>query len=468
MADALDRMPLSAAAAEFGGTLLNPDCPFSQVSIDSRAVVAGDLFVALIGERFDGHNFIDEVGDRACGLVVQVSQPQVSLPQWVVEDTVRALGQLAALKRRAFSGPVIAVTGSSGKTTVKEMIASILQQMGPVLATRGNLNNHIGVPLTLLSLVPKHEFAIVEMGASAEGDIAYLCEITKPDIVLVNNVMPAHQSGFGSLDATARAKGEIYQGMQPGGTAVLNLDEPYWPDWGASAAIKSQLTFALENSNAGVYATDMQCDKQGLWRFSLQTPIGSHPISLPIPGRHSIANAIAAAACAYAAGADLEEIAEGINNVKTAAGRMQFRWGVRGSTVVDDSYNANPGSVKAAIDTLCSLPGEPVLVLGDMAELGTDEREQHKLVGAYAASAGIAKLLAVGELSRKTIDGFGAGGEHFMSKEALTERLQTLLEKDTVVLVKGSRSARMETVVRAIAVDAANTETESPQGDGGD
>lgn len=448
-----DRQPalmLSAAAAEFGGTLLNPDCRVDSVSIDSRTIKAGDLFVALVGERFDGHEFIDQVADKASGLVVSKAIPALSLPQWVVADTSRALGQLAALRRRAFSGPLIAVTGSSGKTTVKEMIAAILGHMGEVLATQGNFNNHIGVPLTLLSLNPTHEFAVIEMGASAAGDIAYLCEIAKPDIVLVNNIMPAHLAGFGSLDATARAKGEIYQGLKPGGIAVLNLDEPYWSDWGSNASVQNQLTYAVDNSDAGFYATAIASDEQGRWRFTLHTPIGSQDITLPLPGRHNVANALAAAACVYAAGADLEEIAAGLADVTVSGGRMRELTGQNGARVIDDSYNANPGSVKAAIDTLMSLPGSPLLVLGDMAELGPDERKQHWQVGEYAARVGLKKLLATGALSADTVAGFGAGGEHFATKEQLLVRLESLLNRDSVVLVKGSRSTAMETIVQAI------------------
>ncbi len=444
------KLRLSRAASRFGGTLVNPDCQFASVSTDSRSIEQGDLFVALVGDRFDGHQFIGSVADRACGLVVESPDASQSLTQWVVPDTTRALGQLAALKRDDFSGPVIAITGSSGKTSVKEMLAAILGEMAPVLATRGNFNNHIGVPLTLLSLRPEHEFAVVEMGASGPGEIAYLCQIASPDIVLVNNVLPAHLEGFGSLDAIARAKGEIYTGMKPGGTAVLNMDEPYCADWRNQVLVEEQLTFAVENSEAAFYASQPRSDDRGCWHFTLHTPVGTQPVFVPLPGKHNIANALAASACAYAAGADLVEIASGLAGMTATSGRMQVLTGLRGSQIIDDSYNANPGSVKAAVDALVSLPGKSVLVLGDMAELGAGAEDQHRRVGRYAAEAGIPRLLAVGELSAATVAGFGEGGEHFASKHDLIERLKSLLDKDSTVLIKGSRSARMETLVQPV------------------
>jgi len=441
-------LTLSAAAQEFGGTLMYPDCGFDAVSTDSRHLVEGELFVALRGERFDAHQFLPEVATRACGMVVERPARDINVPQWVVPNTTVALGQLAALNRRSFFGPLLAVTGSSGKTTVKEMIASILGECGAVLATRGNLNNQIGVPLTLLQLNARHRYAVIEMGASGPGEIEYLCSLARPDVVLVNNVLPAHVEGFGSLEGVARAKGEIYRGVAPEGTAVINLDEPWAQGWRTSASA-AVLTYSLQSDSADFCARDL-VNEQGCFRFVLVTPAGDVAVTLSLGGRHNVANALAAAACAYAAGAGLETIAAGLEKVQPVSGRL-YRHGLPGGGVVlDDTYNANPGSVKAAVDALLALPGRHILVLGDMGELGDDEARLHGEVGRYAAQQGVEHLLATGPLSLNSVREFGAGGEHFDSKEALVEQLRALLTPESVVLVKGSRFMAMETVVQQI------------------
>ena len=441
-------LTLSAAAQEFGGTLMYPDCGFDAVSTDSRHLVEGELFVALRGPRFDAHQFLPEVATRACGMVVERPARDINVPQWVVPNTTVALGQLAALNRRSFFGPLLAVTGSSGKTTVKEMIASILGESGAVLATRGNLNNQIGVPLTLLQLNARHRYAVIEMGASGPGEIEYLCSLARPDVVLVNNVLPAHVEGFGSLEGVARAKGEIYRGVAPEGTAVINLDEPWAQGWRTSASA-AVLTYSLQSDSADFCARDL-VNEQGCFRFVLVTPAGDVAVTLSLGGRHNVANALAAAACAYAAGAGLETIAAGLEKVQPVSGRL-YRHGLPGGGVVlDDTYNANPGSVKAAVDALLALPGRHILVLGDMGELGDDEARLHGEVGRYAAQQGVEHLLATGPLSLNSVREFGAGGEHFDSKEALVEQLRALLTPESVVLVKGSRFMAMETVVQQI------------------
>lgn len=442
-------LSLSAAAQEFGGTLMYPDCQFSAVSTDSRKLAEGELFVALRGERFDAHQFLSDVATRACGMVVERPARDINVPQWVVPDTTVALGQLALLNRRAFHGPLVAVTGSSGKTTVKEMIAAILGECGPVLATRGNLNNQIGVPLTLMQLESRHRFAVIEMGASGPGEIAYLCSLARPDVVLVNNVLPAHVAGFGSLDGVALAKGEIYRGVAPEGVAVINFDEAWADRWRASAAAPV-LGFSMKSEEADFRARDLQADESGCYRFVLITPVGEVAVSLAISGRHNVANALAAAACAYAAGAGLDAMAIGLGKMQPVQGRLNRQVLASGATVIDDSYNANPGSVKAAVDALLAMKGDPILVLGDMGELGADEAGLHGDVGRYAAQQGVPRLLAVGPLSINTVREFGAGGEHFDSKDALVKRLQQLLEPGSVVLVKGSRFMAMETVVQQI------------------
>lgn len=463
-------LTLSEMAQVYGGTLMYPDCRFQSVSTDSRHIDEGQLFVALRGERFDAHEFLSEVATRAGGMVVERPAKDINVPQWVVPNTTEALGQIALSNRKAFMGAVIAITGSSGKTTVKEMVSTILGESAPVLATKGNLNNHIGVPLTLLALSSQHRFAVIEMGASALGEISYLCDLACPDVVLVNNVLPAHVEGFGSVENIARAKGEIYQGVSAEGTAVVNLDEPYVDQWLASTRARV-LTFSMVNSEADFTARDLVVDERGCCTFVLVTPVGEASIKLPLAGQHNVANALAAAACSHAAGAELGLISSGLNKLQQISGRLNIGRLDNGSTVIDDTYNANPGSVKAAVDALVNIRGRHVLILGDMGELGDDEATMHGDVGRYAAEKGVDTLLAVGPLCANAAREFGAKGKHFDSKEQLVEYLlasetanetnseadsetvgeiKSLLKKDAVVLVKGSRFMGMEQVVKVL------------------
>jgi len=443
-------LSLSQAAVNYGGTLLYPDCHFVRVCTDTRSLANGDLFVALRGDNFDAHQFLESAALKACGMVVEQPDKRLAIPQWVVPNTVQALGQLGALARNAFNGPLIAITGSGGKTTVKEMLAVILRCKGEVLATAGNLNNHIGVPQTLLKLQPEHQFAVIEMGASAGGEIDYLCSIARPTIAVVTNVMPAHVAGFGSLAGVANAKGEIYSGLDKCGTAIINLDEPWYEQWRSGAhGIESQ-SFSVDNSAADFYASAVKFDTEACASFILHSPLGDIEIQLTIPGAHNISNALAAAACAVVAGADLVSIAAGLAAMAAAPGRMERKPGIRGARVIDDSYNANPGSVKAAIDALVAMPGKHLLVLGDMAELGSKEKSMHRDIGVYARNAGVDGLYTTGVLSAEIAAAFGEGSEHFTDKVALSTALGSQLNTDAVVLVKGSRSAAMEDVVAQI------------------
>ena len=454
----MHNLTLSQAAVAYGGTLLYPDCRFSRVSTDSRTMVAGDLFVALRGESFDAHLFLKQAADKAIGLVVQYPDKQLDVPQWVVPDTILALGQLAALARQQFDGPLVALTGSSGKTTVKEMLASIFGCVAPVLATKGNLNNHIGVPKTLLALEAEHRFAVLELGASAPGEIAYLASLVKPTIALVTNVLPAHVEGFGSLAGVAAAKGEIYRSLDASGVAVLNLDEPWSEQWQKALPCLETVTFSIDQSEADVYASDIRLDVEACAGFNLHingdklaAQISTElPVQLHIPGRHNVNNAVAAAACAVAAGLEITTIAAGLESVAAVAGRMEYKPGIKQSRVIDDSYNANPGSVKAAIDVLAGLQGRRILVLGDMAELGAEADKLHRDVGEYARQQGIDVLMASGELCAYAVESFGARGHLFNDKAALVERLVTELRAGVTVLVKGSRSAAMDEVVEQI------------------
>ncbi len=446
----INSLRLTDAAIRFGGTLLNPDCEFDAVSIDSRHIADGDLFVALVGERLDGHQFLADVADRASGLVVSKADTDLPLPQWVVEDTTVALGQLAQLQRDAFSGTVIAVTGSTGKTSVKELVKSILGGLGSVHATKGNFNNHIGVPLTLLDMPQDSDFAVVEMGASAASEISYLCSIAKPQISLINNVQTAHLEGFGSVAGIAAAKGEIYSGLDAAGIAILNLDQSWEAEWMELIGDRECITFSVDDDCADISASDIELLENGCCRFTLHiftdTSVESQVVNLAIPGRHSVSNALAAAACAVAAGASIEQIATGIEATESPARRLQIKALAQGGQIIDDSYNASPESVRAAIDVLASSSGRRVLVLGDMGELGTGAEQLHTELGDYALSAGIDQLYTLGNLSAKASEAFK--GQHFTDLESLKAPLFNEIERrDLTLLVKGSRSSKMDLVV---------------------
>ena len=446
----INSLRLTDAAIRFGGTLLNPDCEFDSVAIDSRNIAEGDLFVALIGERLDGHEFLADVADKASGLVVSKADTSLPLPQWVVEDTTVALGQLAQLQREAFSGKVIAVTGSTGKTSVKDLISSILSGLGSVHATKGNFNNHIGMPLTLLAMDQDRDFAVIEMGASASSEISYLCSIAKPQISLVNNVQSAHLEGFGSVEGIAAAKGEIYSGLDAAGTAILNLDERWVTEWLELIGERDCITFSVDDDCADLSASDIELMESGCCRFTLHmftdTSIESQVVNLAIPGRHSVSNALAAAACAVAAGATIEQIVSGLETSQSPARRLQIKALAQGGQIIDDSYNASPESVRAAIDVLASRPGRRVLVLGDMAELGADAEQLHLEVGDYALSAGIDQLYTLGNLSAAASRAFK--GEHFTDLDSLKAPLFDEIERsDLTLLIKGSRSSKMDLVV---------------------
>lgn len=451
---------LTDAAVRFGGTLFSPesiagtnmDTEFNSVSIDSRKTAQGDLFVALVGERLDAHNYLDQIVGKAGAAVVSKLDKQLPLTQWVVEDTTVALGQLAQLQREKFTGTLVAVTGSTGKTSVKELIASILGQLGSVHFTKGNFNNHIGVPLTLLSMESDADFAVIEMGASGGGEIGYLCNIAKPHIALINNVQLAHIEGFGSIEGVATAKGEIYSGLQESGTAVLNLDESWVDQWRDLIGSRDSVSFSIDNSAADISAADIEVLDSGCCKFKLKTALGTQSVTLNIPGRHSVNNALAAAACAVAAGANLEQIVTGLQLAASPSRRLQVKNLSGGAVVIDDSYNASPASMRAAIDVLAASAGQKILVLGDMAELGADKQELHRQVGDYAKNAGIDQLYTLGCLTALTSQAFG-GGKHFedfdLLKESLCREVDSENDKrsDLTILVKGSRSSQMDLVV---------------------
>lgn len=429
------------------------DASFSAVSTDSRKLQPGELFVALRGERFDAHDFIDDaVAKKPCALVVERFFPAINLPQLVVNDALLALGQIAALNRSLFTRPIIAITGSSGKTTVKTLLAGILAECGATHATQGNFNNHIGVPLTLLQLEAQHKFAVIEMGASGPDEIAYLCSLASPQITMVNNVMAAHIQGFGSLQGVARAKGEIYAALPTTGVAVVNMDDRFAPDWLAALEKRRVLRVSLSDTRADCFAQDIQTSANSL-EFSINLQGQITQVSLNAQGEHNIRNALMAAGCASAVGANLQQIKQGLANFSPVNGRMSRHSGVNGAMIIDDSYNANPGSVRAAIDVLSQKPNS-ILVLGDLAELGAEAPQLHADLGSYARTKKLSHVFTVGTLSANASASFGEGAQHFADKASLIAHLKHVATNTTTILIKGSRSATMDTVVRALCDSA--------------
>lgn len=444
-------LSLRAVAQACGVPVPACDVAFTGVTTDSRKLQPGDLFVALRGERFDAHDFLPAVQQAgAAAALVENVDSAIALPQLVVADTVQALGKVAALNRARFGGKLIGLTGSAGKTTTKEMIAAILAQAGNPLVTAGNLNNHIGVPLTLLRLAPEHDCAVIEMGASACGEIAYLTQMVRPAVALVTNVEPAHIEGFGSIENVAHGKREIFSGLPADGVAVINLDNSWTAGWCEDLRRQHRVITCSSRQPADVSAGHIMQDAAGL-RFELQIDARSWPVQLAFIGRHNVGNAVAAAACCHAAGIAPEIIVAGLQAARPYRGRLQSRAGAQGSLVIDDSYNANPASVQMAIDTLLACDGKKILVLGDMGELGPDAASMHAETGRYAKQAGIETLLVTGELSRATAAAFGDGARHFDSWQALADACLAVADKHTVILVKGSRSAGMDRIADVLA-----------------
>jgi len=457
---------LSDVAGELHAELVGDDNSFLGISTDTRNAEAGQLFVALHGPRFDGHTFLDQAARRGVAGAL-VSRPgEAPLPFIRVVNTLWALGSLAGAWRRRFSLPVIGVTGSAGKTTVKEMLAAILGRRGPVLATKGNLNNEIGVPLTLFGLAKRHRCAVIEMGANHPGEIGRLGAMAAPDIGLVTLAGASHLEGFGSIEGVARAKGELYECLSDAGTAIVNVDDCFAELWRKMAAPRRVVTFGL-GPGADFTARDLrQADDGNGLTFRLRGVEGETDVCLPLPGRHNASNALAAAAAALTAGATLDDVRQGLATMRPVGGRMQLRRAAGGARLIDDTYNANPRSVRAAVDFLCTLPGRPWVVLGDMGELGDEAGRLHREVGEYARSVGVERLFAVGMLSAETVRGFGSGAEHFGDIPTLLEAIAGVLSADMNLLIKGSRMMRMETVVNALTAPdsrvAAERETPSP------
>ena len=442
---------MSDLARRLDAPLHGEDARFTRVTTDTRALAPGDLFVALKGERFDGHHFLEQARQAgAAGALVSDVQP-TQLPQVIVKDTLAGLQDYAISWRGDFHIPVVAVTGSNGKTTVKQLLAAIFARRGPVLATVGNLNNHIGVPLTLLALRDEHKTAVIEMGANHPGEIARLAEIARPEIGVVNNAGDAHLEGFGSREGVARAKGELFEALGHG-IAVINADDEYAPLWHELAGGADILTFGLAD-HANVRAVNPRGqppEAPTLMEFELQTPEGLQSVNLPLPGVHNVRNALAAAACAVALGMDARDIAGGLMSVRPAPGRLSWARAHNGARLLDDTYNANPTSLRAGLELLASVQARRWLVLGDMAELGRGSEQLHFAAGEDARALGIERLYAFGPLAREAAKGFGSGAVHFDDVDALLAEVRERLAPGVAVLVKGSRSSRMERVVAGL------------------
>ncbi len=443
-------MRLSEAAKALAVSWSGQDVSFSGCDTDSRALSPGALFAALRGERFDGHDFVEQAQARGAAAALVERPIDPALPSLIVPDTRQALGRLAAAWRRRFQLPVAAVTGSNGKTTVKEMLASILSGQGAVLATQGNLNNDIGLPLTLFRLGAEHRFAVLEMGANHVGEIAGLAAVAAPTVGVITQCAPAHLEGFGSVDAVARAKGELFEGLDASGTAVINADDDYADYWRGLAGSRRQLTFGLK-AGADVSAVCELGPERS--RLDLRTPAGNALVHLALPGRHNVMNALAAAAVTIALDLPLDLIKAGLERMQPVGGRLQIRAGSGGGRIIDDTYNANPASLAAGLRVLRGFEGRRWLALGDMAELGEAAAAYHRDVAQLAREAGVERIYATGTLSRTAVEAFGPEGRHFDSQAALIEALRADLAGAVTVLVKGSRSSRMERVVMALAAE---------------
>ena len=437
-------LSLASIAEATQGRLRGHETHIEAVSTDSRKRIGNALFVALRGEQHDAHDFIAQARENGAVAALVEREADIDLPQVIVADVQIALGQIAAHVRRQRDVCVIGITGSNGKTTVKTLLAGILSRHAPTHASSGSFNNEIGLPLTLLAMPADTRFAVLEMGAGKPGDIDYLVGIAQPQVALVNNIAPAHLERMGSLDGVAKTKGAIYSGLPESGIAVINADDAYAGFFTGLAGHRRVIRFGLD-AHADVTARHDRRAATNL--FTLVTPQGEIEVSLPLLGQHNVLNAVAAASLALAVDVPLATIKEGLEAAAAVGGRGAQRKHASGALIIDDTYNANPASFAAAIDTLASFVGTRILVVGDMRELGADAESLHAEVGALAASKGIDRLYAVGQLSRATANAFGGEARHFADQAALITALRGELESSMTVLIKGSRGSAMDRVV---------------------
>ncbi|MEO2268705.1 UDP-N-acetylmuramoyl-tripeptide--D-alanyl-D-alanine ligase [Pseudoalteromonas sp. YIC-656] len=448
------KMDLNWLASALNVSFEGENVSVSNINTDTRTLCSGEVFLALKGPNFDGHKFIEVAQRQGAVAVIVDHKVETQLPQFIVPDTRLALGQIGAAVKQHVAPKTIAITGSVGKTTVKEMCAAILATKGSVLATKGNFNNDIGVPLTLLRLEEQHEYAVIELGANHIGEIAYTTSLAKPDVAVVCNVAEAHLEGFGSLQGVATAKGEIFQGLPDDGVAVINADSEFKQQWLDSLGTRTVKQFS-NKAHLDVWAEDVTLDAFARPTFTLCTANERVQVRLPMPGEHNVTNVMIAAALTSSLGCSLEDVAKGLANMVQAKGRVNLIEVSSQLTVIDDTYNANVRSVQAAIDLLAKVPGYRVLALGDMNELGEGAREYHQQVGEYAKQRGIEAVYSLGVLSRYASDVYEQAERHFSGREQLLEQMledfgQT--QQKITVVVKGSRSSRMELLVEDLVV----------------
>lgn len=437
-------LQLSEVANMAQGQLLGDDVVINALSTDTRNLHEGDLFVALEGERFDGHKFIDQHVEQIVQAVLVHKKVDTKLPQVLVDDTLKGLSRWAQAWRDTVDPRLVAVTGSNGKTTVKQMLSSVLSRAGSTCYTQGNLNNHIGVPLTLLSLRKSNKYAVIEMGANHFGEIDHLSRLSKPDVAVITNAGPAHLEGFGSVAGVAQAKGEIINGVKSSGAVVLNADDKYIDVWLEKAKQLKIITFGFsESANVRGEINSKNILSVNAWgeRFN---------INLPFAGKHNASNALAVIAASHEMGVGLHDIKQGLESADQVKGRLQTKVGISGSTVIDDTYNANPASLQAAIEVLCSQDKEPWLVLGDMGELGDEAETIHMQIGEQAKAAGVKRLFGLGVLAKYAVNNFGKDGFHFEQHDELSNELCNQVNSGCCILVKGSRAMHMEDVVNIL------------------
>lgn len=438
---------LSDLAAAFAMRIQGADAEIAGVSTDTRKLQPGNLYVALRGERVDGHDFLKAAKEAGASAALVERLMPVDLPQLVLPNTEVALGDIARRWRLCCAARVVGITGSNGKTTVKSLTHEILSRAGTCHTTQGTLNNEIGLPLTLCALPDDYKFAVIEMGAGKPGDIEYLAGIAHPDVALINNVAPAHLERMHSLAGIAAVKGAIYSALPDQGIAVINAEDAFADYFTGLAGARRIFRFGMIDA-ADVRGRVLAAGTTQ--HLAITTPLGSIEVRLPLAGMHNARNALAATAAALAAGAALSHVQAGLEAAHAVSGRLAHRMLANGAMLIDDSYNANPGSVRAAIDTLADLGGERWLVLGDMAELGNDSAALHHGIGSYARERGIERLCAVGPRSIDTCKGYGSGAEHFANQAEMIAALRADLRSGITVLIKGSRSSAMDRVASGL------------------
>jgi UDP-N-acetylmuramoyl-tripeptide--D-alanyl-D-alanine ligase len=446
------KMNLSEITKNLNGTLIGENSEIFGVSIDTRTLQTGNLYIAISGKNFDGHDFVDSAKDAGAVAVLTHKKLITDLPQILVENTHSTLGELAKMWREKMPAQIVGVTGSNGKTTTKEMLAAIFSVNNSVLFTQGNLNNDIGVPLTLLKLSPENRFAVIEMGANHVGEIAYTSNLAKPDVVIITNVGAAHLEGFGDLNNVAKTKGEIIETLNSNGVSVLNRDDVYFDYWQNLAGEKKIRSFGL-HENADVRAENIAVkieNHQFITHFDLIFANEKININLLLAGNHNVLNALAATAATLALGISLEQIKQGLESMSPVKGRMQFLRGNLGSTIINDTYNANTASLQAALDVLQKCDGEHWVILGAFGELGENTEQLHFEMGETLKNVGVKRLFAVGELTQRTVAAFGENAQHFASQTELLAALISELTGNETILIKGSRSQRMENITAAL------------------